>query len=473
MPLDALYREVSLHYKLEHPNVIRLFHVMEDENYLYMVLELAQSGTLFHTIRMESKLSEQKAWEYFTQICLAVYYLHQHSIIHRDIKPENILLSQNSVKICDFGWSTQSDLPRHTFCGTLDYMPPEMLEAKAYDKMIDIWALGVLLYEMLHGRAPFGGTENEKRSKILQAQLEFDKHVSTSARNLIEKLMKKNPKERLDTKGILKHPWINKFSIANKVAAGTEAKHKTLGKCVILEVYGLIATIKLTDSDKQQEAIFYDLEFPSSESDQPQSPHLNSLESKHSMLQYTPPNKSDSFLNEKPDKITRGMSMLDTSSSYKDSVLQLDSTPETPYEDVEVDNFYEEGSGLFENSKELNQLKQSRQEFQEKIAAAKLGVPVIERVREAKKPISSSKRGKIEFDDSLDLSEACALKRKLEFERLSYKLEGINKSLQPKQERPSLPPRPTISESQPAHKEKKSGGFFTMFGRIIGCADRG
>ena len=120
----------------------------------------------------------------------AIYFLHQNNYIHRDIKPENILLFENDVaKLCDFGWCVEfKDEPRNTFCGTTEYMAPEMLNQKKYGKEIDVWSLGILLYEMLHGHSPFKPDKNDFCDIDVIRNISFQKNVKYTSEYETEKI---------------------------------------------------------------------------------------------------------------------------------------------------------------------------------------------------------------------------------------------------------------------------------------------
>lgn len=129
----------------------------------------------------------------------------------RDIKPENLLLGiKGELKIADFGWSIHApNSRRQTLCGTLDYLPPEMVEGKDHDEAVDVWSLGVLCYEFLVGTPPFeaaGHTETYKR--ILRVSYEFPEYVSEGARDLIRKLLVRDPQQRMALDKVKDHPWI-------------------------------------------------------------------------------------------------------------------------------------------------------------------------------------------------------------------------------------------------------------------------
>lgn len=141
----------------------------------------------------------------------ALKYCHSMKVIHRDIKPENLLLgAKGELKIADFGWSVHAPSSRReTLCGTLDYLPPEMVKAKPHDHTVDLWGTGVLCYECLVGQAPFvAKTYEETYSNITHAKYSFPPFVSREARDLISKLLVTRPDKRLPWDGIMAHPWI-------------------------------------------------------------------------------------------------------------------------------------------------------------------------------------------------------------------------------------------------------------------------
>lgn len=123
-------REVEIHKKLKHDNIIRLYASVEDEKFIYLILEYASKGNLFFLIRNRKTLTEDEAFFFFIQTCAGIYFLHKNGLIHRDIKPENLLIEEDNIlKICDFGWCVELSerQQRSTFCGTLEYMAPEMI----------------------------------------------------------------------------------------------------------------------------------------------------------------------------------------------------------------------------------------------------------------------------------------------------------------------------------------------------------
>ena len=210
---QLIHNEIEIHSKLNHPNIIRLYNASETEEEINILLEYAENGNLYSLIKKENGLSENRAFNYFIQIVNAVYFLHQNNIIHRDIKPENILIGDNDkVKLCDFGWAKELTVNnRSTFCGTVEYMAPEIVGSELYDFSVDVWSLGILLYELLMGHSPFKSEKDKNTMRKIKAHnLIFDKNKNLSKEciNLINGLLDANPLNRLKLKDIFNHPFI-------------------------------------------------------------------------------------------------------------------------------------------------------------------------------------------------------------------------------------------------------------------------
>ncbi|KAL6981836.1 Serine/threonine-protein kinase Aurora-3 [Sarracenia purpurea var. burkii] len=209
-----LRREMEIQTNLRHPNVLRLYGWFHDDERIFLILEYAHGGELYRELRKTSHLSEKQAATYIASLAQALAYCHEKDVIHRDIKPENLLLDHKGrLKIADFGWSVQSRSKRHTMCGTLDYLAPEIVENKAHDSAVDKWTLGVLCYEFLYGVPPFE-TENQTDTfrRIMKVDLSFPSKpcVSAEAKNLISQLLVKDSSKRISIQKILEHPWIVK-----------------------------------------------------------------------------------------------------------------------------------------------------------------------------------------------------------------------------------------------------------------------
>ena len=221
---DIIYNEIKIHSKLEHPNIIRLYSMNETEKEINIIMEYAKNGNLFQLISENKKgFSEKIAFEYFIQVVNAVYFLHENQIIHRDIKPENLLIGENNtIKLCDFGWARQLTLKnRSSFCGTVEYMAPEIIESENYDYSVDIWSLGILLYELLMGHSPFKDkTTKNTIVNIKLHDLKFGKEISEDCKDLINKLLEVNRDKRINIKDILAHKFIknNANLISNSIS---------------------------------------------------------------------------------------------------------------------------------------------------------------------------------------------------------------------------------------------------------------
>ena len=244
--VSVLLREIQIHKNLKHENIVQMINCFEDEEKVYIVLEYVSKGNLFRIIRRAKGLSEENAWKYFTQTCLGIKYLHDKGIIHRDLKPENILIDEaNNVKICDFGWCVQSNETRNTFCGTLEYMAPEMLQNKGHTYHVDLWALGILLYELIAGNAPFiGKSDSEKRRQILENKIFFDSKFSEEAKNLIRSLLKSEPNERMNINQVLASNWVQKHAEEAESLNGLVVDHPELGLGEVIEQVGLVCMVK-------------------------------------------------------------------------------------------------------------------------------------------------------------------------------------------------------------------------------------
>lgn len=190
--LDLIYKEIYYNGRLIHENIIQLYSFHEDASNIYLLMEYADSGNLYANIRKNGGFSEFEAFGYFIQICSAVNFIHDNNLIHRDIKPENILMfGEKILKLCDFGWCVELSVGnRSTFCGTYEYMAPEIIREKPYNHGIDVWSLGVLLYELLHGYSPFKAENNnndcyEVFDNIIKFNLKFEKELSDDCKDLI------------------------------------------------------------------------------------------------------------------------------------------------------------------------------------------------------------------------------------------------------------------------------------------------
>ncbi|XP_077459948.1 aurora kinase A isoform X2 [Stigmatopora argus] len=222
-----LRREVEIQSHLRHPNILRLYGYFHDASRVYLILEYAPKGELFGELQRCRFFSEERSATYIMELADALDYCHSRQVIHRDIKPENLLLGANGeLKIGDFGWSVHTPSSRRsTLCGTLDYLPPEMIEGKTHDDKVDLWSLGVLCYEFLLGKPPFETkSHDDTYRRIARVEYSYPSHsnVSAPAKNLISLLLKHNPAHRLPIRGVIAHPWVVQNSTKKSIARPAE-----------------------------------------------------------------------------------------------------------------------------------------------------------------------------------------------------------------------------------------------------------
>jgi hypothetical protein len=215
--------EIGILKLCHHPNVVRLLDHLENEDYIFIVMEYIEGGTLGQYFKKKNfNFSERQASSIMSQIANGVKYLHRYGIVHRDLKPDNIMITQQNdfgvIKIMDFGLSkivsTQEKMVDGY--GTLSYVAPEVLLRTPYNKEVDIWSMGVILYYMLCGHLPFkGNKEVIIAEKIVNDDLEFDEEEweirSKKVRELISSCLKKEPEERITIDEFLNHPWFKKL----------------------------------------------------------------------------------------------------------------------------------------------------------------------------------------------------------------------------------------------------------------------
>uniref|UniRef100_A0A3Q1IX24 non-specific serine/threonine protein kinase n=1 Tax=Anabas testudineus TaxID=64144 RepID=A0A3Q1IX24_ANATE len=212
--LAQLFREVRIMKILNHPNIVKLFEVIETERTLYLVMEYASGGEVFDYLVAHGRMKEKEARAKFRQIVSAVQYCHQKHIVHRDLKAENLLLDADmNIKIADFGFSNEFTLGNKldTFCGSPPYAAPELFQGKKYDgPEVDVWSLGVILYTLVSGSLPFDGQNlKELRERVLRGKYRIPFYMSTDCENLLKRFLVLNPGKRGTLEQIMKDRWIN------------------------------------------------------------------------------------------------------------------------------------------------------------------------------------------------------------------------------------------------------------------------
>lgn len=230
--LATINEEVEIMYKIEHENIVQLEEIFDTPKNLYMVLELLTGGELFERIVDKGQYSERQASQLIRDIATAIKYLHSVGIVHRDLKPENLIYrnedDDSAIKITDFGLAKYlegSDAQMTTACGTPGYVAPEILKNDPYDKAVDLWSLGVILYILLCGFPPFYD-ENAAGlySQIKRGEYDFPEpywtDISDQAKDLVSKLLTVDPAKRCTTSQLLAHPWVAQNAAPDKPLGG-------------------------------------------------------------------------------------------------------------------------------------------------------------------------------------------------------------------------------------------------------------
>jgi len=212
--LEHAKAEKSVLQKLVHPFLVNLNYSFQTSDKLYFVMDFVNGGELFFHLQQDKKFSENRARFYLAEISCGLEYLHAHGVIYRDLKPENLLLTADGhICMTDFGLAKEGlmcdDARTSTFCGTPEYLAPEVLNGEEYGKPVDWWSFGTLMFEMLNGLPPFYCEDVQKMyQRIISAPLNIPSSFSADTKDLIEKLLDRSPKTRLsDPKLIRAHPF--------------------------------------------------------------------------------------------------------------------------------------------------------------------------------------------------------------------------------------------------------------------------
>uniref|UniRef100_A0A3B3ZRF3 Protein kinase domain-containing protein n=1 Tax=Periophthalmus magnuspinnatus TaxID=409849 RepID=A0A3B3ZRF3_9GOBI len=231
-----MQNELSLLGSLCHPRIVRLFAHHHTDTHSYLVMEFVSGGDLFEAISEKGKFSEVEAGIMVSDVSQALSYIHCKSIVHRDLKPENLLTDGICrLKLGDFGLAMVVTEPVFTICGTPTYVAPEILLETGYGVLVDIWALGVLLYILLCGFPPFRSRERDQEELfqlIKQAHLHFLSPywdpISEEAKHLVRTLLQPDPLLRLTAEQTLMHPWVKAMISICQEGVLTDEKHRAL-----------------------------------------------------------------------------------------------------------------------------------------------------------------------------------------------------------------------------------------------------
>ncbi|EQC37223.1 CAMK protein kinase [Saprolegnia diclina VS20] len=218
--LDNIHREMEILRKLDHPNIVKLVDVFDNEGDMcYLVMELVTGGELFDRIIAKEHYTEAEAKVVVRTVADVLVYCHAQDIAHRDLKPENLLYAtaddNAEIKIADFGFAiiAADGVVMQTMCGTPGYFAPEVIARRPYEQKCDIWSLGVIMYILLCGFPPFyDENQIQEMEKIRNAEYDFPSpyfdDISPSAKDLIAKMLLVNPDARLSASDVLAHPWL-------------------------------------------------------------------------------------------------------------------------------------------------------------------------------------------------------------------------------------------------------------------------
>ena len=217
---DYFRREAEIMYRINHPNIIKLYGHFEDNTYCYFIMEYMAGGNAYSLVPKygQKKISPKMTASILKDVISATYYLHHMvpTIIHRDIKPENVLINaEMKAKLTDFGWSNylnKTDMKRTTMCGTPIYLAPELVNNTGHDHRIDIWCIGVLMFELLTGLPPWIGDDVQTlKYNIARMNIRWPKNMDPDAMDLIKKTLRYNPDERISLRNMLMHPFFTKY----------------------------------------------------------------------------------------------------------------------------------------------------------------------------------------------------------------------------------------------------------------------
>ena len=233
--LELAKVEIDILKISQHPYIIKLYDIYENENYIYIIMEYCSGGDLLSYFEhYDYELKETRVCQIIHELSMAIYYLHSFGIVHRDLKPENILVTdlslQADIRLLDFGLS--KIIGKEEKCtepyGTLSFVAPEVLQGKPYDKAVDLWSIGIITFLLLCGYLPFDDKHSEREiaRKTIQDPVQYDHKIwnkySHEAKNFVDGLLQKKPEKRLTIKEILEHPWIKKMDTVPKKRKGSK-----------------------------------------------------------------------------------------------------------------------------------------------------------------------------------------------------------------------------------------------------------
>ena len=228
---ENIIKEITSQLNMNHPNIIKLYDFFVNGQMIYMLLEYVPNGNIFYFLNKNHPLPQKDIAKLWYQTVLAIQYIHNRKYIHRDLKPENLLLdSDKNLRLCDFGWCCHFDDTEYKKVagGTYEYMAPETLRGEMQGPETDLWALGVLLFELFHNKEPYKGkSQREMLACILKTDLKMEK-IPEDARTVIRGLLKMNPRDRMTPEQLLESKYLRKFGFGKASEVEVEPKKSSV-----------------------------------------------------------------------------------------------------------------------------------------------------------------------------------------------------------------------------------------------------
>ena len=249
--ITSMEREIKIMSELDHPLIVELYEVIRKGDVVYLILENVDGGTLLEHINQEGPIDEQSAKFIFAQVLAVLSYLHhEKGVIHRDLKPENVMMDRyQNIRVIDFGFSNvvhQDNPVLYTACGSPEYVAPEMLLGQPYSQGADIWSAGVMLFAMMARYLPFEDAHLQRLvQKVIHDEPQYPVEMSRALTDLLQKMLKKDPEERITLEGIKAHPWFTMDQLGScryEFDAVNKYRTEQNGEIVVNE--GVLARLK-------------------------------------------------------------------------------------------------------------------------------------------------------------------------------------------------------------------------------------
>uniref|UniRef100_A0A8C4WJ52 Serine/threonine-protein kinase PLK4 n=1 Tax=Gopherus evgoodei TaxID=1825980 RepID=A0A8C4WJ52_9SAUR len=259
--VQRVQNEVKIHCQLKHPSILELYNYFEDSNYVYLILEMCHNGEMSRYLKNRMKpFSEEETRHFMHQIITGMLYLHSHGILHRDLTLSNLLLTSNmNIKIADFGLATQLKMPHekhYTMCGTPNYISPEIATRSAHGLESDVWSLGCMFYTLLIGKPPFDtDTVKNTLNKVVLADYEMPTFLSGEAQDLVHRLLRKNPADRLSLSSVLDHPFMSRYNSARSKDSGTVEDSMDSGNATISTAFTGSSSVSVSGCLKEKKRL--------------------------------------------------------------------------------------------------------------------------------------------------------------------------------------------------------------------------